>query len=657
MKNIVLFLLFWLVAMSVSAQQEEALPPNPFAGFETIRLPNGLKVWFKHLPDDPNVFISVTTPFGSDDDPVGKEELAHFTEHMLFTDHLGRTEEQIEREVSDLGGVNNAGTYGDHTFYYVRLDKQYGLFALDWLYRIVSPHEMASEIVERQRTPLMVELDARPRELMDWVYDYYLFPAWLRLPDFWEREFGLRTRSSRDEYLYRSLSDITPEDLRWFYNTYYAPECMTLTVIGNIERDAALAQINATFGTLPARPAPKRAVQLRNPQRYRQSISWEPQANVSYHNGYKFYQFTARDHQMLLFIQYLLDRRLNNILRFGEQKAVYGIWVQISQLMTATYFGIGSEIGKSQFAYARQVIEDELEALRSGTLSDAEFTTDQRAVARNLRTQNIQAETLGWWVAESFYDPALHQDFPDMVTFAEQVTKQDVTDFVRQRFLREHQLFSLTYPLPVDQVVALILPVLLAAMAVRLVQRVLLVPVDMTRIRYVARFKMPPVYRLLFLVIFGLLGAVLLRLCVYGYEWLTEEFIAPIENVAVQWGIHGIALMAAVFGIILLMACIPSKLLVFDDHLRVKYHFYRSQRILPGDIVSLTPQRFQQVLHAPQFWKCLPLTFGFMTPGLHLRLRNGRSYFFQVRKNEECQTAVSQLLARQAEKSGQLEVD
>ncbi len=467
MKNTFLLLLFLLSAASVFAQPEDALPPNPFAGFETIRLPNGLKVWFKRLPDDPNVFISVTTPFGSDDDPLGKEELAHFTEHMLFTDHLGRTEEQIEREVSDLGGVNNAGTYGDHTFYYVRLDKQYGLFALDWLYRIVSPHEMASEIVERQRTPLMVELDARPRELVDWVYDYYLFPAWLRLPDFWEREFGLRTRDSRDEYLYRSLSDITSDDLRWFYKTYYAPECMTLTVIGNIERDAALAQINATFATLPARPAPKRTVQLRNPQRYRQAISWEPQANVSYHNGYKFYQFTARDHQMLLFIQYLLDRRLNNILRFGEQKAVYGIWVQISQFMTATYFGIGSDIEKTEFAYARKVIEDELEALRAGTLSDAEFITDRGAVARNLRTQNIQSETLGWGVASSFYDPALHQDFPDMVAFAETVTKQEVADFVRQRFLPEHQVFYLAYPWPVNQAIVAIIPVILAWVAVR----------------------------------------------------------------------------------------------------------------------------------------------------------------------------------------------
>jgi hypothetical protein len=32
---------------------------NPFAGFETHYLSNGLKVWFKQLPEAPNVSISV----------------------------------------------------------------------------------------------------------------------------------------------------------------------------------------------------------------------------------------------------------------------------------------------------------------------------------------------------------------------------------------------------------------------------------------------------------------------------------------------------------------------------------------------------------------------------------------------------------------------
>ena len=38
---------------------------NPFSGFETHFLANGLKVWFKRLPDAPNVSVSIAVPFGS----------------------------------------------------------------------------------------------------------------------------------------------------------------------------------------------------------------------------------------------------------------------------------------------------------------------------------------------------------------------------------------------------------------------------------------------------------------------------------------------------------------------------------------------------------------------------------------------------------------
>ena len=69
---------------------------NPFADFETHFLANGLKVWFKSMPDAPNVSVSVAVPFGSHSDPRGKEGLAHFTEHMLFSDHEDRSEQEVK---------------------------------------------------------------------------------------------------------------------------------------------------------------------------------------------------------------------------------------------------------------------------------------------------------------------------------------------------------------------------------------------------------------------------------------------------------------------------------------------------------------------------------------------------------------------------------
>ena len=55
MTKIGLILCMVVVAVTAHAQPEKApaVLPNPFAGFETLLLSNGLKVWYKNLPNDP----------------------------------------------------------------------------------------------------------------------------------------------------------------------------------------------------------------------------------------------------------------------------------------------------------------------------------------------------------------------------------------------------------------------------------------------------------------------------------------------------------------------------------------------------------------------------------------------------------------------------
>jgi predicted Zn-dependent peptidase len=333
-----------ITLMSPSALQDSAPPPSSFADVETVHLANGLKLWYKRLPEDPVVSISVALPYGSDRDPAGKEQLAHFTEHMQFTDQPGRSEEEIKREIEELGGVYNASVTPDRTFYFVRIGKEHSLFAIEWLYRILAPHAMGPAVVERQREPVALEVGARPRQFFDWVWAYYLNPPWLRLPSFWEREFGLETLASRDYYPFASLNRITPNDLRWFYDTYYVPSQMTLTIVGDIERGTMLARVNDTFASLPVREPPAAPPPLRDPSRHRASFFWAYRSNVLYSNRYKFYDLSADERVMLIFISQYLSKRLNDALRFGERKATYGMGVGIVARGRAAYLRVSGGI-------------------------------------------------------------------------------------------------------------------------------------------------------------------------------------------------------------------------------------------------------------------------------------------------------------------------
>lgn len=627
-----------LALLSLAAQPAAAdtgAIANPFAGFETHRLGNGLKVWYKHLPSDPVVSISVALPFGSDRDPHGKEQLAHFLEHMVFSDQPGRTEEEIKREIEERGGVYNASVTPDRTFFYVRIGSENALFALEWLYRILAPHAMDPQVVERQREPVALEVRARPRQLFDWLAAYYVYPRPLRMPGFWEQEFGLETWRSRDYYPFRSLYAITSDDLLDFYDTYYVPSLMTLTVVGDIDRQAVLDGVARTFASLPARAEPEPAPAARDPGRYRQSLFWAYRSNVYYSNRFKFYGLSAEQEVMLVFVAQLLSKRLNDQLRFGERKATYGIGVGIVKRGGVGYLHVSGGIKPEEFEFARGVIDGELKALRAGTLSQADFDDDRSAVTRQLRVNNASSEDLEGWVRRSFYDPRVHGNFPDLVTAFEGFTREEVQFFANEFLVPERQHLTIAYRHPLTQGTLVVLVAVIAWLTVYLTRRRLIRPVDMTRIRYVARFRPPKVYSMAATLAAIAVVAIVGRLVAFVYELLTYRFLVQLDSFVVQWLAYAAMLALGVLLLVQVPARIPRKLLLFDDHIRVKYLSYRSVPISLDHLAEMSLLRFRDVWLSRRIWKCVPLALGLMVPGIYLKREDGWSYFFDVRDRDE----------------------
>ena len=366
--------LLLLLLIALPARAEDTVT-NPFAGFETHILPNGLKVWFKNMPGQANVALSVVVGAGSDQDPLGKEQMAHFLEHMQFSDHAGLTTKQIKEQIDSRGGVWNGFTTPERTGYYVHIKKEHALFALDWLYRLLSPHDMKPEVVNRERSPVEVEVGARPREIGDWIFALYINPPYLRPPGTWKREFGIETNEARDYYTYRSLRSITPGELKDFYNRYYSPNRMTLNVIGDVDRDAVLSLVQKTFATLPRVQEPWTLVTATDAGRKRATFTWSYRSNIGYTRRIRFATISARDEVVLTFISNFLRQRLNDRLRFGEQKAVYGISTGLIRYGPAGYFQISGTIRESEFDFAKRVIDEELEALRRDSHTQEIFET------------------------------------------------------------------------------------------------------------------------------------------------------------------------------------------------------------------------------------------------------------------------------------------
>ena len=624
----------WSQTLPSAAPSASEMKANPFSGFETHYLSNGLRVWFKRLPEAPNVSISVGVPYGWDSDPRGKEELAHLTEHILFSDHDGRTEQEIKDAIDGLGGRHNGFTTPDHTWYYVTISKEHGEFALQWLSRVVSPHVMDADVVERNRLPVAVEINAQPREFLESLWAL-LNPSWLLPSDFWRREFRMRTRDARRYDRWASLQRITPEDVADFYDRYYVPEAMTLTVIGDLDRNEILEIAERTLGSLDTRPVPARAMAVEDPDRGRAASYWGFGPNVRYTARHKLFDSDAEDDLMVLFIRDLLTRRLNQRLRYGEQKAVYGLQVSTTHRGPGGFLQIQGSIAENEYDFAQGIIREEIAALVAGSLPPGEFEADRTALVERLRGENSTAQALNFWVLRNFYDPSKHTDFPDLLSFFAGVTQDEVATFAARTFVPEREVTTLVRVQPMSQLIFAAAALLLVFLTLRAVAWALTRPLTMPGILYVARFRMPVPLLIAAVVGFGGVGLIVGRLIVFAAQSLALAYVVTIDHYGAQLVFYGAMLIAAVVLFILYLSLFPRKIIVFPDHLRIKFLAYRSRIIKADDLLELTTRRVRQVWFRKDVFQCVPLAFGLVGPGIYIRPTKGRAYFFRTRNTEE----------------------
>ncbi|RMH11256.1 MAG: hypothetical protein D6701_15315, partial [Gemmatimonadetes bacterium] len=607
---------------------------NPFAGFTTHALSNGVRVWFRELPGAADVSVSVGVPYGADQDPPGKEGTAHLLEHVLFSDHAGRSEQQIKDEIEGRGGRRNGITTWDHTWYYVTIGREHGTFAIEWLGRIVEPHRMDPELVDRNRRPVAVETNARPPGVAERLR-LWLSPSWLRAPGFWRREFGLASPDDRTYDRWTSLQNIQPEDLQRFYESYYAPGAMVVTIVGDLPEQEALETAERAFGSLPARPVERLERALSPRSEATRRFYWSAGASARYQRRFRIVRPSPDDELRLVFLERYLSRRLSQRLRYGERKAIYSLRVSYTRRGPAAHLSIDARVLPDALAFADSVVDQELGALAAGEVDPEEWERDRTAVVDAWRTETRTPENLVFWTYRPFWDPDTHLDFPDPIGFAEDLSLSSLSAFAAPLFAEQNEISWLTRPLPFDEA----LLALAVAVWLWLVWRgagwLLRTPVAMRDIRYVARLRYGLLYGLGVGLVFTAGAVVLGRLAYAGLERATLAWVLPLDDFALQAGAYGAMLAASAALLLAYLSLVPRKLLVFPDRILLKSLAYRSRVLEPGDIEFAAPARLLGAWRSRGLFGVRPLSLPLVRRGVLLQPTHGRALLLRTRDSAE----------------------
>jgi predicted Zn-dependent peptidase len=222
------------------------VPTLPQYPFTLHTLDNGLRVVISEDHLAPVVAVNVWYDVGSRHESPGRTGLAHLFEHLMFqgsrnvgrNDHFGL--------VSEAGGTLNGTTWCDRTNYYETVPANHLETAL-WL----EADRMGGLLDALDQDNLDNQREVVKNEKRQ-TRDNQPYGRWLEM----FHELGFPAGHPYQHATIGSMADLDAaslEDVRAFYSTWYAPDNAVLSIVGDIDPNAALDAVHRFFDGIPAR--------------------------------------------------------------------------------------------------------------------------------------------------------------------------------------------------------------------------------------------------------------------------------------------------------------------------------------------------------------------------------------------------------------------
>jgi predicted Zn-dependent peptidase len=633
-----LLLVLLLPLAAAHAAEPQPLPPNPFAGFASFRLANGLRVWHGHLPGASITSMAVVVPCGRDSDPPGRAQTAHLLEHVLLSDRAGRTEAELARELAARGGTHGGYTGTSSTVFPLSISTENAAWGVHWLYDVVAPRTLYPEVVERNREPVAIEIGARRQQFTADLVRRYLFHPRLLPAPFWRRELGIDAQEERGGSQAAGLAAITAADLQQLFETCYTPAAMTLVVVSGLPPAALQPVLEETFALLPWRPPPPAPPRLPPAAGESRRFSWHTGGNARVVVRYRIANLDARDQLRLVFSEDLLRHRLMERLRRGGEKTVYSVRTATVTRGDAALFSITAELGRGRERAVLAAIDAEIARLQAAADDTSAFYADRDLLAHRLRIENAAPAALLAWGTDRFADHARHAAFPDVGEYYAVVGPDSIAAMAGRLFTDDNRILNIARPLPVPLPVIALTGLAAILAAVRLYRRVALRPVDMRRLRFVARLRPHPLARLLAAAALLAAAIVTLRIAAAAVHLLAARWIVTVDSFVLPAAAAAAGVFLAALAALALIGLHTHKVLVFTDEVRLKSPTFRSSSLPAHRLRAVRTGRDTGALTSRT--PLLPP----VRDGVVLELVDGTAYLFQVREPEALRAAIAQLI-------------
>ncbi len=342
---------------------------------EGYRLPNGLQLLLKSGSERGHVAIRLVVGVGLDDFSCADKELPHLLEHLLFSGIDANGEGGLEEHMQALGGEWNAYTSNADTTFVIEAPAKNQRKVLDLLLALLTRTRIDNTAISAAKQVVEREDGGHYSHLQRWLDRQDLGH---KASNQLAVELGLKCPERAE------VDHLTREQLEKVRKDWYAPNNMTLIVVGELDR-LLPAYLERTYGQLdpvdPAEHLSLPAIQNKAAPK-RDLIQGWVGGSAKLHWLFPEPVLDNQHDETFDLLKDYLDWALYRTLRL-ENGLSYGPWSEREVFGGVGFLSLSADLERDDLPQAEQVLNDMKARLLKDGLDPATFTRlQQAAVAR-----------------------------------------------------------------------------------------------------------------------------------------------------------------------------------------------------------------------------------------------------------------------------------
>ncbi|WP_235295947.1 M16 family metallopeptidase [Portibacter marinus] len=349
--------LFLLLLLSCGSEtvKKESKRSDFKVKFENFELDNGLQVILHVDKSDPVVALALTAHVGSAREKKGRTGFAHLFEHLLFLESENLGKGGLDQMSARIGGSGaNGSTSRDRTNYFQTVPKD-ALEKMIWaeadklgfFINTVTEPVLAKEkqVVKNEKRQ---GVDNRPYGHVSYVIGKNLYPE--------NHPYNWQVIGSLED-----LQNATLQDVKDFFNRWYTPNNVTLTIAGDIDIEQTKEWVHQYFDEIKSGEEiprmEKQPVELTEKKKlfYEDNFARLPQLTMTWPT---VYQYHPDVYPLEILIDYLSE---------GKEAPLNKVLIDELQLTSdVTMYNYNSEIAGEAHLQVRAFQDKKLDEVMAG---------------------------------------------------------------------------------------------------------------------------------------------------------------------------------------------------------------------------------------------------------------------------------------------------